>query len=130
MNISDFIHNRLNTCSKSNAPLDATISAINDAFEVSKSNRFKLEFIRDSIDEVTIRAIDSKDNQYVGIRWKVSEPQFPNIIIDQYTDWGKVQDKPERSTKVKSGLEVKTYFIEEFKSLEETLEVGAENGAY
>lgn len=100
-------------------------AAVRSAWSSSNAKDFKLD-IEKLDDVVRIRAMDPKGKDNIGIWWVVS---LPDLSVDQYAEWGvkPYEQEPERTFDAKDLDELENQFVDEFKSLQETLDIAKEN---
>ena len=100
-------------------------AAIKAAWSAAEAKWFRLDF-QESTERLDIYPIAS-DNEGVGVNWGVL-PEH-NIIVQYATDFRTGNSEIEREMPYKDLDELEKIFVDEFKSMDETLEIGAENGA-
>ncbi len=100
-------------------------AAIKAAWSAAEAKWFRLDF-QESTERLDVYPIAS-DNEGVGVNWGVLPER--NTIVQYATDLRTGNSKIEREMPYKDLDELEKIFVAEFKSMDETLEVGAGNGA-
>lgn len=100
-------------------------AAIKAAWSEAEAKWFRLDF-REATERLDVYPIAS-DNEGVGVNWGVLPAR--NIIAQYATDLRTGDNQIEREMPYKDLDELEKIFVDEFKSMDETLEVGADNGA-
>ena len=111
--------------SKSEGRFTEIKAAIKAAWSVAEAKWFRLNF-QESTERLDVYPIAS-DNEGVGVNWGVLPER--NTIVQYATDFRTGNSEVEREMQYKDLDELKKIFVDEFKSMDETLEVGADNGA-
>lgn len=100
-------------------------AAIKAAWSAAEAKWFRLDF-QESTERLDIYPIAS-DNEGVGVNWGVLPER--NTIVQYATDFRTGNSEIEREMPYKDLDELENIFVDEFKSMDETLEIGAKNGA-
>lgn len=100
-------------------------AAIKAAWSAAEAKWFRLDF-REATERLDVYPIAS-DNEGVGVNWGVLPER--NTIVQYATDLRTGDNQIEREMPYKDLDELEKIFVDEFKSMDETLEVGADNGA-
>lgn len=100
-------------------------AAIKAAWSAAEAKWFRLDF-QESTERLDIYPIAS-DNEGVGVNWGVLPER--NTIVQYATDFRTGNSEIEREMPYKDLDELEEIFVDEFKSMDETLEIGAKNGA-
>lgn len=100
-------------------------AAIKAAWSAAEAKWFRLDF-KESPKRLDVYPIAS-DNEGVGVNWGVLPER--NTIVQYTTDLRTGNSEVESETPYKDLDELEKIFVDEFKAMDETLEVGAENGA-
>ncbi len=100
-------------------------AAIKAAWSAAEAKWFRLDF-REATERLDVYPIAS-DNEGVGVNWGVLPGR--NTIVQYATDLRTGNNEVEREMPYKDLDELEEIFVDEFKSMDETLEVGADNGA-
>ena len=100
-------------------------AAIKAAWSAAEAKWFRLDF-QESTERLDVYPIAS-DNEGVGVNWGVLPER--NTIVQYATDLRTGNSEIEREMPYKDLDELEEIFVDEFKSMDETLEVGADNGA-
>lgn len=100
-------------------------AAIKAAWSAAEAKWFRLDF-REATERLDVYPIAS-DNEGVGVNWGVLPER--NTIVQYATDLRTGNSEIEREMPYKDLDELEKIFVDEFKSMDETLEVGADNGA-
>lgn len=100
-------------------------AAIKAAWSAAEAKWFRLDF-REATERLDVYPIAS-DNEGVGVNWGVLPAR--NTIVQYATDLRTGDNQIEREMPYKDLDELEKIFVDEFKSMDETLEVGADNGA-
>lgn len=100
-------------------------AAIKAAWSAAEAKWFRLDF-REATERLDVYPIAS-DNEGVGVNWGVLPER--NTIVQYATDLRTGDNQVEREMPYKDLDELEKIFVDEFKSMDETLEVGADNGA-
>lgn len=100
-------------------------AAIKAAWSAAEAKWFRLDF-REATERLDVYPIAS-DNEGVGVNWGVLPER--NTIVQYATDLRTGDNQIEREMSYKDLDELEKIFVDEFKSMDETLEVGADNGA-
>lgn len=100
-------------------------AAIKTAWSAAGAKWFRLDF-QESAERLDVYPIAS-DNEGVGVNWGVLPER--NTIVQYATDFRTGNSTIEREMPYKDLDELEKIFVDEFKSMDETLEIGAENGA-
>lgn len=99
-------------------------AAIKAAWSAAEVKWFRLDF-REATERLDVYPIAS-DNEGVGVNWGVLPER--NTIVQYATDLRTGDNQIEREMPYKDLDELEKIFVGEFKSMDETLEIGAENG--
>lgn len=100
-------------------------AAIKAAWSAAEVKWFRLDF-REYQERLNVYPIAS-DNEGVGVNWGVLPER--NLIVQYATSFRAGKSDDEREIPYKDLDELEKIFTDEFKSMDETLEIGAENGA-
>jgi hypothetical protein len=100
-------------------------AAIKAAWSAAEAKWFRLDF-QESTERLDVYPIAS-DNEGVGVNWGVLPER--NTIVQYATDLRTGDSQIEREMPYEDLDELEEIFVDEFKSMDETLEVGADNGA-
>jgi hypothetical protein len=100
-------------------------AAIKAAWSAAEVKWFRLDF-REYQERLNVYPIAS-DNEGVGVNWGVLPER--NLIVQYATAFRAGKSDDEREIPYKDLDELEKIFTDEFKSMDETLEIGAENGA-
>ena len=111
--------------SKSEGKFTEIKAAIKAAWSAAEAKWFRLNF-QESTERLDVYPIAS-DNEGVGVNWGVLPER--SIIAQYATDLRTGNSEIEREMPYKDLDELEKIFVDEFKSMDETLEIGAENGA-
>lgn len=107
-------------------------AAARSAWSTSGATDFKLDIVRLG-DHIIIYAKGPNGEDSVGISWHVHIPSILNFYetphVEQFAvdSQGKWPKEPERTFDVKDLDELENQFVDEFKSLQETLDIAKEN---
>ena len=111
--------------SKSEGKFTEIKAAIKAAWSAAEAKWFRLNF-QESTERLDVYPIAS-DNEGVGVNWGVLPER--SIIAQYATDLRTGNSEIEREMPYKDLDDLEKIFVDEFKSMDETLEIGAENGA-
>ncbi len=100
-------------------------AAIKAAWSAAEAKWFRLDF-QESTERLDVYPIAS-DNEGVGVNWGVLSGR--NTIVQYATDFRTGNSEVEREMPYKDLDELEKIFVGEFKAMDETLEIGADNGA-
>ncbi len=100
-------------------------AAIKAAWSAAEAKWFRLDF-QESTERLDVYPITS-DNGGVGVNWGVLPER--STIVQYATDFRTGNSEIEREMPYKDLDELEKIFVDEFKAMDETLEVDAENGA-
>lgn len=100
-------------------------AAIKAAWSAAEVKWFRLDF-REYQERLNVYPIAS-DNEGVGVNWGVLPER--NLIVQYTTSFRAGNSDDEREIPYKDLDELEKIFTDEFKSMDETLEIGAKNGA-
>jgi len=100
-------------------------AAIKAAWSAAEAKWFRLDF-QESTERLDVYPIAS-DNEGVGVNWGVLPER--STIVQYATDFRTGNSEIEREMPYKDLDELEKIFVDEFKAMDETLEVGAKNGA-
>ena len=100
-------------------------AAIKAAWSAAEAKWFRLDF-QESTERLDVYPIAS-DNEGVGVNWGVLPGR--STIVQYATDFRTGNSEIEREMPYKDLDELEKIFVDEFKAMDETLEIGAENGA-
>lgn len=104
-------------------------AAAKSAWSSSRASDFKLDITK--LDDcVRIRAMGPKGENNIGVWWVVSpDEDTAEMHIDQYAEWGEkpYEQEPERSWTAKDYDSFEDSLVDEFKALQDTIDVGKEN---
>jgi hypothetical protein len=100
-------------------------AAIKAAWSAAEVKWFRLDF-REYQERLNVYPIAS-DNEGVGVNWGVLPER--NLIVQYATAFRAGKSDDEREIPYKDLDELEKIFTDEFKSMDETLAIGAENGA-
>jgi len=100
-------------------------AAIKAAWSAAEVKWFRLDF-REYQERLNVYPIVS-DNEGVGVNWGVLPER--NLIVQYATAFRAGKSDDEREIPYKDLDELEKIFTDEFKAMDETLEIGAENGA-
>lgn len=132
-----FTPTRYNAC-RFNESVEAGITsrdvqaAARSAWSTSGATDFKLDIVRLG-DHIIIYAKGPNGEDNVGISWHVHIPSILNSYTTPHVEQFAVDSKgawpkePERTFDVKDLDELENQFVDEFKSLQETLDIAKEN---
>lgn len=116
---------RMKRYSKTEGRFTEIKAAIKAAWSAAEVKWFRLDF-REYQERLNVYPIAS-DNDGVGVNWGVLPER--NLIVQYATAFRAGKSDDEREIPYKDLDELEKIFTDEFKSMDETLEIGAENGA-
>lgn len=104
-------------------------AAARSAWSASGAKDFKLDIVRLG-DHIIIYAKGPDGEDNIGIDWHVHIPSELNSYktphVEQFADWGSSEREPERTYDAKDLDDLEDFFLDEFKALQETIDVGKE----
>lgn len=119
------VENHMKGYSKTEGKFTEIKAAIKAAWSAAEVKWFRLD-LRESTERLDVYPIAS-DNEKVGVDWGVL-PKF-NTIAQYATDFRTGNSEIEREIPYKDLDDLEKIFVDEFTAMDETLEIGAENGA-